>query len=196
MTLSHVQSRILIVGAWLLGVGTATGGSLIGVSLLGQGLFGPGSQQLTVAAVNRALASEAAEPAASRPARSAAPHVPKPHAAAPASPMSTASPSLPANTGAGTGASPGPGDSAGGTGTLLSSGGGDVVATCSDAGAYLTSWSPNQGFEATNVVRGPAATATVTFQSQQSGVTMQVTCNGGVPETSNSPTQGTGGGDN
>src|SRR5579863_3005132 len=50
------------VGAWLLGVGAATGGSLLAVSLLGQGIAISNSQQLTPAAVARALASEASDP--------------------------------------------------------------------------------------------------------------------------------------
>ena len=50
------------VGAWLLGVGAATGGSLLAVSLLGQGIAANNSQQLTAAAVSRALASETSDP--------------------------------------------------------------------------------------------------------------------------------------
>ena len=53
------------VGAWLLGAGAATGGSLLAVSLLGQGIADSQGQQLTTAAVNRALALESQE--ASRP---------------------------------------------------------------------------------------------------------------------------------
>ena len=52
--------RILAgVGAWLLGAGTATAGSLLAVSLLGQGIAASPGQQLTADAVNRALAREA-----------------------------------------------------------------------------------------------------------------------------------------
>src|SRR5215831_7378886 len=49
------------VGAWLLGAGTATAGSLLAVSLLGQGIAETTGQQLTTAAVNQALAREARE---------------------------------------------------------------------------------------------------------------------------------------
>ena len=43
--------RILAgVGAWLLGAGTATAGSLLAVSLLGQGIADSPGQQLTAAA--------------------------------------------------------------------------------------------------------------------------------------------------
>jgi hypothetical protein len=193
VNLGNVRTRILIMGgAWLIGAGTATGGCLMGVSLLGQGLLGPGSQQLTVAAVNRALASEAAEPTTrgAAPSPHTARHTPM---ASPSSSQQRPTPvtSTPAATAPGTSTNSNPG-------TLLTSSGGQVVAACNDAGAaYLMSWSPNQGFEATNVVRGPADTATVTFQSVEHGVTMQVTCNGAnVPTAAVSSSQGTGGGDN
>ena len=60
--MARVHGRIfLAVGAWLLGAGAATGGSLVAVSLLGQSLAAPPTQQLTVAAVNRALANASNE---------------------------------------------------------------------------------------------------------------------------------------
>ena len=72
MTLGKVQMRILAgVGAWLLGAGTATAGSLLAVSLLGQGIADSPGQQLTTAAVKSALAV--------RPRRAARP-VPRPRA--------------------------------------------------------------------------------------------------------------------
>ena len=67
------------LGAWLLGAGTATAGSLLAVSLLGQGIADTQGQQLTAAAVNRALAREAQE--ASQSSRQTAPP-PDPAAAA------------------------------------------------------------------------------------------------------------------
>lgn len=175
MTLGKVHARILIVGAWLLGAGTATAGSLIAVSLLGQGIIGSSSQQLTVAAVNRALASETAEPPAapSKPPSPAAPESaspfpsPKPHQPSPTPASSSAPPPSPA-------------------GTLLTSSGGNVVAACASAGAYLLSWSPQQGYEAVSVVRGPAAQAKVTFRSSRNEVNMVVSCQGGVPAATSS----------
>src|SRR5712691_2938720 len=63
MRLGRMHARFFVgVGAWLLGASAATGGSLLAVSVLGQGLAPAPSQQLTVAAVNRALASEVVEP--------------------------------------------------------------------------------------------------------------------------------------
>jgi hypothetical protein len=175
-----VRTRILVgVGAWLVGAGAATSGSLLAVSLLGQGFAGSGSQQLSVSAVNRALASEAAEapppPSASPAASPALPHRPhrRPrHVHHRQHPSSSPTPSPP-------------------SGTVLTSPGGTVVADCRAGGAYLESWSPQQGYEADDVVRGPAATARAVFTTGRKSVMMTVTCSGGTP----SATTHTGGWD-
>ena len=57
---------------------------------------------------------------------------------------------------------------------MLTSPGGTVLAECRAAGAYLVSWSPAQGYEASDVTRGPAATARVVFESAAKSVTMTV----------------------
>lgn len=181
MSLGSVSARFLAgVGAWLLGAGAATGGSLLAVSLLGQGLAPAPSQQLTENAVSRALASEAVEatpspsypqPAVSTSATQLVPHVKK-HSAAP-----SVRPSSPAAQ---------PAD------TVLTSIGGTVMADCQGAGAYLASWSPAQGYEATPVIRGPAATAKVTFTSSRKRVTMAISCSGGTPSTATTVTNGPG----
>ena len=202
--------RILAgVGAWLLGVGTATAGSLLAVSLLGQGIAASPGQQLTADAVNRALAREAHEvqgaseagadtapprartspvtsPAATSPAASPAvpaPTAPTAQSATTAAPRSAASPST---------ASPA-------AGTVLMSLGGSVLAECRPAGAYLVSWSPVQGYEASDVIRGPVSTARVVFESSANSVTMAVSCPdgaGGAPVASSSVRPWAGGTDN
>jgi serine/threonine-protein kinase len=174
-----VHRRILFgVAAWLLGAATATAGSLLAVSLLGQGITGSSGQLLTQDAVTRALASEAAEAPPSAVARdTGSPAASAPARTAPAASATASATDVPA-TGQGdntTTASP-PGD-----GTVLTSAGGEVVASCQAAGAYLISWSPLQGYEATDVNRGPAAAARVTFQSTTQRVTMVVSCSAGVP---------------
>ncbi len=63
---------------------------------------------------------------------------------------------------------------------MLTSQGGTVLAECRPAGAYLVSWSPTQGYEATGVIRGPAVTARVVFASGADSVTMTVTCPDGA----------------
>jgi hypothetical protein len=189
-----VHIRILAgVGAWLLGVGTATAGSLLAVSLLGQGIADSPGQQLTTDAVKSALAGEAQETspagthitrppvptpsvtrrAASRRRPSVTTLAPATPSAAPVVPRPAASPS-PAGTSA-PAASP-----QATSGTVLTSQGGTALAECRSAGAYLVSWSPTQGYEATGVVRGPAATASVVFNSSANSVTMVVSCPGGA----------------
>jgi serine/threonine-protein kinase len=71
-------------------------------------------------------------------------------------------------------------------GTVLASPEGTVVATCQAGGAYLISWSPQQGYEVGDVFRGPAATASVQFESHTSEVTMKVSCSAGVPSATTS----------
>jgi len=106
-----------------------------------------------------------------------------------AKPSATATPDLPPPasatvTPAATGASSNPG------GTVLTSKGGEVVASCQATGAYLLSWYPLQGYEIGDVVRGPAATAWVTFESDNSEVRMVVTCSAGVPSATTSTRSG------
>src|SRR5690242_13920985 len=143
--------RILAgVGAWLFGAGTATAGSLLAVSLLGQGIAASPSQQLSGAAVNRALARESrgpgqgAAPAAPSPVRTSGTARPtatrttasRPVRVSPAS--SAANASSTATAVPPTAASPGPQAAAG---TVLTSAGGTVLAECLAAGTYLVSWS-------------------------------------------------------
>ena len=162
------------VAAWLVGASAATGGSLLAVSVLGQGMIPSAGEQQSVATVNRALAKEAAERRAAMPrritrpsARIAPPSRVANHTAPPRSPAAHPSVSAPSPGAAG--------------GTVLTSPGGTVVASCAGAHAYLVSWSPQQGFGSTGVIRGPATDAQVTFTGGQLTVTMVVSCDAGVP---------------
>jgi hypothetical protein len=176
------------VGAWLLGVGAATAGSLLAVSLLGQGIAAGPSQQLTAMAVNRALAAEASDSPGAVPAASSAP---TPAPSAMRSDHAQASRTTPPQTGVtpsarASGSRPAASPSAqptaaGPASTVLTSQGGTVVADCRPSGAYLVSWSPVPGYEAGTVLRGPAVTARVTFNSAANSVTMRVSCSAGVP---------------
>jgi serine/threonine-protein kinase len=154
----------------MLGAVAATCGSLLAVSMLGHGIAAPPSQQLTAAMVNRALASEAAESASPLPTPTPSPSVQLGGVAMPITRATPAPSQAPAP------ATPQPP-----AGTVLSSAGGTVVALCEQGGSYLQSWSPQQGYEASGVLRGPAGTAQVSFTSNQGKVTMLVTCRGGVP---------------
>jgi hypothetical protein len=72
----------------------------------------------------------------------------------------------------------------------LNSAGGSVVAGCQPVGAYLVSWRPAQGYEASSEIPGPTATAKVTFAGSPKQVTMTISCSGGGPSTSNKVTHG------
>jgi hypothetical protein len=203
------------VGAWLLGVGAATGGSLLAVSLLGQGIAASNSQQLTAAAVTRALAAESTEPAVSslgtasprtvtpsptRSSRTHPPATPTPQAevttsdrSASADPTTSTRPRPSASASARPTPTPTPTPSTPAP-TVLTSQGGSVVAECLPGGAYLLSWSPTQGYEAGQVLRGPASTAQVTFQSTANSVTMAVSCSTGVPTATTTVGPGDDGG--
>jgi serine/threonine-protein kinase len=196
--------RILIgVGAWLLGAGTATAGSLLAVSLLGQGIADSPGQQLSEAAINSALAHEAGETSgtADRGAagRSRAdpgpvslplprPSVTQAPATRPAATRSAADRTVPSPSPA-SAQTTAPSTQAS-AGTVLTSAGGTVLAQCRTQGAYLVSWSPSQGYEAGQVLRGPATTAQVTFESVAGSVTMVVSCPAGVPTATSSATRG------
>jgi hypothetical protein len=198
--LGPVHMRVLAgVGAWMLGVGAATAGSLLAVSLLGQGIATSTSQQLTTAAVNRALAAEADETPGAAPATTSAPS-PAPSGArsyraresSTVRPQTGDSPSARASTSRPT-ASPSATASASPASTVLASPGGTVVADCRTGGAYLVSWSPDPGYEAGTVIRGPVPTARVTFNSTANSVTMMVSCSAGMPVASTIVGGGSGG---
>jgi hypothetical protein len=52
------------------------------------------------------------------------------------------------------------------------------MASCQSGLAYLQSWTPTQGYTADDVIRGPAATASIGFQQGTSEYKISVTCNG------------------
>jgi len=171
-----VKSRFLVgVGAWLLGAAAATSGSMIAVNQLAHGLLGPQTQQLTEAnlSVNPDAASDRHDPSA--PARGAADASRKGSAASGRrSAVKVAKSAAPTPT-------PTPSHSQSLAGTLLQSPDGSVMAVCQAAGVYLQYWSPDQGFEADDVNRGPAAVASVTFEGPASEVILRVSCVSGKP---------------
>jgi hypothetical protein len=152
------------LGAWLLGAVTATTGCMVAVSELAHGLLVSQTQQLgagsPVAGVIAGSASPSPSPAGS---------TPPPRAShRPARIRHSASPNpLPATQNS--------------VGTLLESGDGSVMATCEAGRAYLLYWSPDQGFQAEDVARGPSTTASVTFRGPSSAILMRVSCPAGVP---------------
>jgi hypothetical protein len=138
-------------------VAIATTGSIIAVNELAHGLLSQPAQQL--------VGTKARES-----------HGP---AAAPSSPVPSPSPAATATASAApvtTAAAP-----QAAAGTFLNSADGSVVASCQPGGAYLQYWSPDQGFNADDVARGPAAVASVTFEGPAGGVVMRVSCQSGTP---------------
>ena len=173
-----MHSRILLgIAAWLAGASAATVGSLLAVSALGQGMNPTAGEQVSVATVNRALAKEAAERTAAMPHRSGSRSMPRrPGSHSPAAPHSPGAHRPSAAHRPAPPPSPGTAD-----GTVLTSEGGTLVAACAGGRAYVVSWSPQQGFASSDVVRGPATNAQVTFTNGQLTVTMVVSCTTGVP---------------
>lgn len=58
------------------------------------------------------------------------------------------------------------------------------MASCQSGLAYLQFWTPGQGYQADDVIRGPAALARVGFEHLQSDFVIAVTCNGSRPVAS------------
>jgi hypothetical protein len=200
--LAFVRGRIMIgMGAWLLGAGAATGGSLLAVSLIGQGMSGFASQPMTAAAVAAAARTDSDERASTSTSTTATASATSPVRRPSGTVIiSAATPRASNRPSAAPGQSPSPDPTSAsptstpgsGSGSVLTSQGGDVVASCQAAGAYLISWSPQQGYETDDVRRGPAAQALVTFESAANSVVMQVTCQGGVPQASSYEQSGDG----
>ncbi|MGE5829349.1 MAG: hypothetical protein ACM30G_13485 [Micromonosporaceae bacterium] len=69
-----------------------------------------------------------------------------------------------------------------GPGTVVGTPGGTVVVQCRGDLTALVSWSPNPGFRADHVVRGPATRASLWFESDTAeDVQVEVTCHNGTP---------------
>jgi hypothetical protein len=180
-----VLTRVLLTaGAWLLGVAAATAGCLVAVSLIGHSLFGPPVHQLTGSDISRALAVRDQAPAPSAAGQATA----VPHRPAPRPRRARPGPSRPSAPAPGRSVSPSPGPPSPvpspPAATLLTSAGGSVLASCGPSGAYLVSWSPQQGYTSDDVVRGPAPVAVAVFLSGRQGVRMAVSCPGSRPALS------------
>jgi hypothetical protein len=69
------------------------------------------------------------------------------------------------------------------SGDALRSQGGTVVARCDGGTVRILSWSPNPGYRADDVIRGPAAKATLVFESDtHNDLLVTVTCSNGTPK--------------
>lgn len=194
-----MRSRILIgSGAWVVGVLTATGGSLYVSQQLGQGIFTANSA-LTTSQVQTNLAGESTE-GASPSASASSSASPSASAAgsgsgSPSPQTSTSSSTAPSGSGpaGGAGSSPAPSPAYTSASVLFQTAGGSVYADCRPGGAYLEYWSAQDGYDAERITQGPASIATVAFLalSGRGGMVVYITCPNGTPQMT---TQRLGGG--
>jgi hypothetical protein len=162
-----VRNWLGSAAAWLLGAIAAVVIGMQAVALLGDGL---GAQDV------RPLAGNAGPPVGRPPTDGSTADV----ALGPSGSesASTPAPSQPSVRLSSVSASPAPAPSAE---RIFSSPGGIVVVRCRDSRAYLVSWSPERGYRADDIRRGPAEVVSVKFVATRTEVELSVRCVGGVP---------------
>jgi hypothetical protein len=161
-----VRTRaVLVVAGWLLAAGGTATTATVALNTLGQGLLGPSNRPLTQEEIQRRLAADRPTGAVPSPGVSSVP-VPSAEPSGSTAPAPAPPPAPPA------------------TPKVFATDGGTVRAQCAGAQATLTYWSPNQGFHTDDVARGPAAAASVKFESATAEIRVTVTCAGGVPQAS------------
>ena len=153
----NARTALTSSAAWLIGAATSVGVALVALSLIGDGLSTHGTAPLTPGGSETVATSE----------------VPN------SSPTTRSDPSRGSDPTSSTSAAP---TTTPVGGQVLRSSGGFVVASCVDGKAYLVSWVPEQGYEARDVRRGPAAAAAVEFERSQKHVHLTVTCVGEVAQ--------------
>jgi hypothetical protein len=154
--------------AWIVGAVAAVGVGVLALSLIGDGLTARTVQPLTPDVVAREASAAPVDPTSPTPVPATVPGdddfpssaIPSPSASAPRSGTSS---------------------SRSGTDKLLWSAGGSVIARCTGSQVYLVSWSPEPGYRVRDVVRGPAAQASVRFDGDDERVSVSVRCVSGTP---------------
>lgn len=154
---------LLAVAGWLLAAALMVVVGTLAVTLLGTGITGGQVQPLSREAVAQALARSGEQTSTT------------------AMPPASGSPTAPSTAGPSPPASAVPVPSTGQVTRALDSPGGSVIAQCTDSTVYLISWTPRQGFETDEQIRGPAPTAYVKFDSDVLDVLLTVSCQDGVP---------------
>jgi hypothetical protein len=168
-----MRSRYVLVGAaWLLGVLTATAGSFLAVNGIAHGLLGTGPQPVAITAIQGDLANHKVASSEPGPALN-------PAAAGDDGDQDTGTPQPQPVVTATSAAAPAPSSNSGGS--LVDSPGGTVMVSCQSGLAYLQYWSPNAGYQADDVIRGPAPQASIGFEQLNSEFEIRVTCNGSHP---------------
>ena len=143
------------VVAWSMGAATAVGVGLVALSSIGTGFADQPLQPLAGTSVSQPAAPTTAAPTHPAPSTTTGP--PQPTVATAGNPVSAD--------------------------RTINSVGGTVIARCLSAGAYLVGWSPAPGYNTDDLRRGPAAFASVTFESLQHEVQVSVRCIGGIPQS-------------
>jgi hypothetical protein len=168
-----VAGRRVVLGVlgWLAVAVSAVTIGLLTVSLIGRGITYGTSQPLSSDAVARAL-EQAGATGTSTPISGGTP------TATPSSPTGGPTPRHPNNTHQ---AAPTDQPAPGAEVASLWSDGGTVIARCQGRTAYLTSWSPHQGYETDEAERGPDRKTSVQFESASREVKVIVTCVNGRP---------------
>jgi hypothetical protein len=158
-----VRRLVVSVLAWIVGAAAAVAVGVLALTSIGDGLTARTERPLGPEAVAR----EASAAATGTPAQPST------------TDGATPTPTTPAPT------TPAPTDQ--GADKLVWSPGGTTVARCAGAQAYLVSWSPEQGYRAHDVTRGPAEVVSVRFDADDpkgddTRVLLTVRCVDGQPQ--------------
>lgn len=169
-----MQGRVAAgIGAWVIGVVSATALSLVAVSVFGHDAANSHGPVLTQDDIAKALASATAAPPTSPD---------SPSAGTPGGASGTPSSATPPTPGPTSSSTVTPTNSVATTiSRALSSPAGTVVVRCQGSLVYLMSWSPAQGFRVAGIQRGPGRVAAVDFLGPQGQVVMRYYCSGGTP---------------
>lgn len=165
-----------MVAGWLAAAVSAVVIGVIAVSLLGNSITDSSQAAMNQDDVEEQLTGSpgpSGATAASEPSES-----PSATSDAPADPSSDSTTDTARET---TTATPGDASAEAGEPRGIGSIGGQVVAVCRGNDAFLESWSPAQGFVVDDIERGPDDDASVTFESGEREVEIDVECRGGVP---------------
>jgi hypothetical protein len=159
LSVAGLRGAIASIAAWTLGVVAAVSVGLVALAMIGTGLTSSPVEPLSDNAADQVPGTSAGSTTGPPTSKSAPP------SSSPSNPRSSAS-------------TP---DRWRDPRKLLGSRGGTVIAQCHTGFAYLISWSPAQGFQAQDVMRGPAFMAGVTFKGLGREIRMSVSCPANTP---------------
>lgn len=161
---------------WVVAAAAAVTAGIFAVGAIGSGISGSTTSPLSNQAVAKALAQTTArspspEPPATRATTSPRGSEPEPGR----------SPTDPTGSRGSSDRSEPPSRSRAGNTRVLNVRGGSIVASCDNGLATLQSWTPEQGYEADGIHRGPESVARIEFKSDAAETKVGVACRGGIP---------------